>query len=225
MQQRLVQLDEQLAAARSAEARPAGTRSLARGAAIMTLATAVSRVTGFGRVVVLALSLLAAACGTDTPDVVEGTEDPDAQEGGTLVFGAEQEPANLNPWLTEGNLFWTSVIIGTPLLAGAYTVTPDFQYVPYLLDGEAEVTDDPFSITYKIREEAQWSDGTPITGLEADALEGRIREAGKAYRAAREKHSLRPGDPLPAGSARLVRDGQEAEVAFEVGLRRRSEIG
>lgn len=42
------------------------------------------------------------------------------------------------------------------------------------------------------------TDGTPISGMSLEGLDGRIREAGTAYKAAREKHSYRPGDPLPA---------------------------
>lgn len=42
------------------------------------------------------------------------------------------------------------------------------------------------------------ADGTPIQALSADMLPARVREAAKAYRAARVKNSFQPGDPLPA---------------------------
>jgi tetratricopeptide (TPR) repeat protein len=42
------------------------------------------------------------------------------------------------------------------------------------------------------------ADGTLIMGIDLDALDTRIRDAAREFRAAREKHSLRPGDPLPA---------------------------
>jgi tetratricopeptide (TPR) repeat protein len=42
------------------------------------------------------------------------------------------------------------------------------------------------------------TDGTPLRTLPEVALQARVREAGKAFRAAREKNSYRPGDPLPA---------------------------
>jgi tetratricopeptide (TPR) repeat protein len=42
------------------------------------------------------------------------------------------------------------------------------------------------------------SDGAPITALDQDALEARIRDAAREFRAARDKHSLKPGDTLPA---------------------------
>lgn len=120
--------------------------------------------------VALAGGLFAGACAGSDPDnqglvgagrsPAEDTEP--AQEGGTLVFGAEQEPAILNFALTDGNSFWTQTILDN-LLPDAYSVLPDFSYEPQVLDGEAEVTEDPFTVTYKIKEEAAWNDGTPVS--------------------------------------------------------------
>jgi hypothetical protein len=42
------------------------------------------------------------------------------------------------------------------------------------------------------------TDGTPLPGMALDGLDDRIRDAAKAYRAGREKHSYKPGDALPA---------------------------
>ncbi len=103
---------------------------------------------------------------TEPAGATEATEATEAaggrQEGGSVVFGADQQPDIMNPTLTAGNLFATSIIV-IPMLQGAYTVLPDFTYTPQLIDGEAEVTEDPFTVTYKIRDEAAWSDGEPIT--------------------------------------------------------------
>jgi peptide/nickel transport system substrate-binding protein len=124
-------------------------------------------------------AVLAAACGGGGPETAVEPTDADIEvtesdateedtaaaepaEGGTVVYGADQEPEVMNPMVTAGNLFATSIIV-EPVLLGAYTVTPDFEYVPVLLDGEAEVTEDPFTVTYNIKDEAAWSDGTPIT--------------------------------------------------------------
>jgi len=46
--------------------------------------------------------------------------------------------------------------------------------------------------------EAKDADGMPFGNIPEDALPVRVRQAAKAYRAAREKNSFRPGDPLPA---------------------------
>jgi tetratricopeptide (TPR) repeat protein len=42
------------------------------------------------------------------------------------------------------------------------------------------------------------SDGAPIMAMDPNALETRIRDAAREYRAAREKNSFKPGDTLPA---------------------------
>ncbi|GAB3260310.1 peptide ABC transporter substrate-binding protein [Arthrobacter pigmenti] len=82
---------------------------------------------------------------------------------GTLVFGLGQEPAILNPWLSEGNLQATHNLSLT-MLYPLWRVTPDFQYEPLLLDGEPEiVSENPFIVDYKLKEDAVWSDGVPIT--------------------------------------------------------------
>jgi peptide/nickel transport system substrate-binding protein len=115
----------------------------------------------------LCLSLVAAACGGDGDDggttQQNGGDEGEPQTGGTLIFGAEQEPAVLNTSTTSGNLFWGVVIAGTPILEGAYQVQPDFTFAPQLLEGEVEVGEDPFTLTYNIHPDAAWSDGEPIT--------------------------------------------------------------
>jgi peptide/nickel transport system substrate-binding protein len=111
--------------------------------------------------VLAAFALLAAAC-ADEPERPGVVDPEEAVEGGTVVFGADQEPAIMNPMLEEGNLFATTVVTET-ILEGAYMLTPDFEYVPWLIDGDAEVTEDPFTVTYNIHPDAAWADGTPIT--------------------------------------------------------------
>ncbi|MDX1619470.1 MAG: ABC transporter family substrate-binding protein [Nitriliruptorales bacterium] len=127
----------------------------------------------------MATALIATACGTDDTGTQAGetetamdTESPTGGEtgarveGGTVVFGADQEPAIMNPILTEGNLF-ANGLIATAVLQGAYTITPDFQYVPQLLEGEAEVvSEDPFTVEWKIHPDATWADGTPVTSAD-----------------------------------------------------------
>ena len=115
------------------------------------------------------LAMLATACGggegDDEPDG-EAAETEEAQgepiEGGTVTFGLDQEPAMLMPWFNEGNQQATSIVM-LSVLYPLWRITPDFKYEPLLLDGEPEITEDPFTVTYKLKEEAVWSDGTPIT--------------------------------------------------------------
>jgi peptide/nickel transport system substrate-binding protein len=126
------------------------------------------------------LALLAAACGGGgggeaSEDASAPAEESEATgsessesaggervEGGTVVFGADQEPGILNSFLADGNLFANGLIV-TAVLSPLWMITPEFEYEPLLLDGEPEVTEDPFTVTYKLKDEAQWSDGTPIT--------------------------------------------------------------
>ena len=134
----------------------------------------------------LALALVASACGdgggsegpgdegealADEQDDAEENDanQDDAEEepatggqGGTVVIGADQEPAILNPSIQEGILYATSVVVA-PVLQPLWRVRPDLSFEPLLLDGEPVVEEDPFRVTYKLLDEATWSDGTPIT--------------------------------------------------------------
>jgi peptide/nickel transport system substrate-binding protein len=131
-----------------------------------------------------ALALVLAACGGDTDDTPDDTdtdtdvedtddveedvedEDTDTDEepeaGGTILFGDEQEPTILNSFLIDGNSLVTTKVF-TNQFPGMYQVNPEFGYDLDLLAEEAEFTEDPFTVTYTIRDEAEWSDGTPIS--------------------------------------------------------------
>ncbi|HWH32194.1 MAG TPA: peptide ABC transporter substrate-binding protein [Egibacteraceae bacterium] len=115
------------------------------------------------------LAMLATACGGGdggTEPDGDATETEQAQgepvDGGTVTFGQDQEPAILMEWFNEGNLQATSIPMKA-VLYPLWRITPEFSYEPLLLDGEPEVTEDPFTVTYKLKDEAVWSDGTPIT--------------------------------------------------------------
>jgi peptide/nickel transport system substrate-binding protein len=84
-----------------------------------------------------------------------------AAAGGTVILGADQEPKILNPFLTDGNLYWLSVIVGQ-VFEGSWEINNKGVYVKELID-DAVVTNRPFAVTYKIKPTARWSDGRPIT--------------------------------------------------------------
>jgi peptide/nickel transport system substrate-binding protein len=137
-------------------------------------------------VLLVALTMLAAACaGGETPDQTEpgdgpttstegiateteGTEtegtEAETADGGTVVWGYDQEPGILNPTLSDGNLFATSQIALSTLLP-LWVITPEFEYEPTVLLDSAEADEDAeaFTVTYNLNEDADWSDGTPIT--------------------------------------------------------------
>jgi peptide/nickel transport system substrate-binding protein len=49
-----------------------------------------------------------------------------------VIFGAGAEPLSLNVLERDGNMFVTG-LVSTAVLEGAYTITPDFQFVPQLI--------------------------------------------------------------------------------------------
>ncbi len=81
----------------------------------------------------------------------------------TLVFGAEQDINGFNTNLECCNQFWAVVIGNSPVLRGAYIINSKLQYVPDVITS-AKLTTSPFTITYNIRKNANWSDGKPLTG-------------------------------------------------------------
>jgi peptide/nickel transport system substrate-binding protein len=86
------------------------------------------------------------------------------KRGGTVVFAAEQEPPCMNGALAGCNNTWTSWTVGTSL-RGMYIQKPNFAFVPDMADGEAQIVKkSPFTLRFKIKQKAMWSDGVPVTG-------------------------------------------------------------
>jgi peptide/nickel transport system substrate-binding protein len=81
--------------------------------------------------------------------------------GQTAVVGVEFDGPCLNAVLVECNFFWSYAIAGTAL-AGAFRVLPDFSFEPVLVD-RVDVQAQPFTLTYHIKQQAVWSDGTPVS--------------------------------------------------------------
>jgi peptide/nickel transport system substrate-binding protein len=94
------------------------------------------------------------------------TAKPEQQSAGTVVIGADQEPAILNIYLTAGNSYTTAVAIN-PVLAGGMIYNQKAVLVPYLFDGAPKiVTGNPLTVTFKYKASAKWSDGKPVTGAD-----------------------------------------------------------
>jgi peptide/nickel transport system substrate-binding protein len=115
----------------------------------------------FAGVVLAALAL--AATGSAR---VSGPDSAKAKSAGTLVFGAEQGGGPdwcLNLILdVDCNAFW-NVVFQTPVIRGAFLFTPQFTYKPDLIT-KAKLQTKPMRVTYYIRKNAKWSDGTQVTG-------------------------------------------------------------
>ena len=89
-----------------------------------------------------------------------GAPEQTPKRGGTLVIGTgtQGEPSCLNvllrcnvPWLVE------------QVLPGAFKIWPDATLRPNLVSDAEIVRKQPVTIVYRIRQEARWSDGVPVT--------------------------------------------------------------
>ena len=119
------------------------------------------------RLWLLAGALLAALAIAATGSArVNGPKSDSASKAGTLVFGAEQGGGPdwcLNLVLdVDCNAFW-NVVFQTPVIRGAFLVTPDFRYKPDLIS-RYKLQTRPMRLTYYIRKNARWSDGVQVTG-------------------------------------------------------------
>jgi peptide/nickel transport system substrate-binding protein len=86
------------------------------------------------------------------------------QQGGSLTFAIEKNLSNWNVNSSEGNVFETGMAVKT-FLPWTFTTTPDLKQVVnenFLVSAEQTSTS-PQTIVYKIRPDAVWNDGTPIT--------------------------------------------------------------
>jgi peptide/nickel transport system substrate-binding protein len=109
--------------------------------------------------------LVALAIGMASPGTIAQAQiGPDPHPGGRVVFAMDFEPSGgLNPWLICCAFSSYIPQIGRILMPHAYVQQPDLTYVPDVLASEAEVTTDPFTITYRIKPEAVWNDGVPVS--------------------------------------------------------------
>jgi len=114
------------------------------------------------RAIVLgAIALTAAASLVVGP---AATAEPQRAAAGTVVIGADQEPAMLNFYLTEGNSYTTALAVNPVLAPGMY-YDQNAKLVPELFDGQPKIVkSNPLTVTFKYKASAKWSDGRPITG-------------------------------------------------------------
>lgn len=99
---------------------------------------------------------------------------PKRTYGGTAIVADGQEPLLLNPFVPGGDNFVVTRI-GQAYLAGVREIdaaTLEFipelvTHLPTVANGGVVVNpDDTMTVTYRIRGEAVWSDGTPISGAD-----------------------------------------------------------
>jgi peptide/nickel transport system substrate-binding protein len=111
-------------------------------------------------VALVAAALLAAACPSERPRPSLPRERP--PPAGTLRLAYPEEPPSLNP-VTDGSPASGDIL--QAVLPSFFLVTPELEYRPYLLASEPQVqrSGNRMVVRFRIREEARWSDGRPVT--------------------------------------------------------------
>ena len=128
---------------------------------------------------VLSLALVAALAVSGSVAGAAGTPVP----GRTAVVGIESEPPCLNALLDGCFIDSTHWIAGTTLM-GAFRVLSDSTFEPMLVD-RVDVQTQPFALTYRIKKQAVWSDGKPVTADDFIFTLDSIRDPGNATNSAR----------------------------------------
>jgi peptide/nickel transport system substrate-binding protein len=110
------------------------------------------------------LAMVAAACGGGDDEGGDTGGEAQIQEGGTLSFASDQEQAGFNPNTAKDNLFALSNIV-TSIYPSVYNIHPDFtvQLSGEFMDSAELTSEDPQTVVYKIKQNAVWSDGTPVS--------------------------------------------------------------
>jgi peptide/nickel transport system substrate-binding protein len=105
----------------------------------------------------------ALVCGVVAVAPAAGVPEQTPKRGGTIVLLrlAPTEPACLNPFACPAQID-PSVM---QVLEGAFEVDSDLVVRPNLIT-HATIGRKPFTLTYHIRPEARWSDGTPVTAFD-----------------------------------------------------------
>ncbi len=118
--------------------------------------------------IVCAISLVAAACGGGGGGG-GGTSQNQGRQGGSIVLAAEQWPECLNPITSCANaswLPWTAWLYVMPRLMEVNT-KGEFVASDLLTEAPSEqnggIKQNPFTVTFKLRPEAVWDDGSQIT--------------------------------------------------------------
>jgi peptide/nickel transport system substrate-binding protein len=153
----------------------------------------------------IAVSLLAVSgaggAGAQTP-----------KRGGTLVIGARtlEEPACLN-------IFRCALAITVPgllstVLPGAFEVEPDATFRPNLVSRADIVSRRPLTMVYRIRPEARWSDGVPVTASDF-VFTDRVRQAHSSADDWHRTH-VRSVSPLDSKTVRVVLRAPDADWRF-----------
>src|SRR5215212_1064545 len=112
------------------------------------------------------LAMIAAACGGggDEGGGTSGGGNAQVKDGGTLNYAADQEPTGFNNNTSKDN--GTSVYnVVINVYPQPFHAQPDYSVKldEAFMDSAEQTSDNPQTVVYKIKQDAVWSDGTPIT--------------------------------------------------------------
>jgi len=105
---------------------------------------------------VAGVAVLVSACGTSTANTGD-----QPKNGGTLTFRLDADAASLNPFEMGADV--SSARAAEWLWPNLYDADKNLNIVPGLADGMPTVSADALTWTVKLKQNAKWSDGTPIT--------------------------------------------------------------
>src|SRR3989441_12625303 len=100
------------------------------------------------------IAMLVAACGNPAPSTST------AKNGGTLIFALDSDADTLNPFVMSTVPDYRALSFIMPNL---YSSDKNLNVIPDLADGMPSVSSDGTVWTVKLKKNAKWSDGTPIT--------------------------------------------------------------
>jgi peptide/nickel transport system substrate-binding protein len=115
-------------------------------------------------VLFLAFALVIAACSGGGGGGGDSGTSTATKDGGTLSYAADQEPTGFNYNTSKDN--GTSVLnVTINMFPPVFRLHPDYsvQLNKELMDSAEQTSTDPQTIVYKIKPEAVWSDGTPVS--------------------------------------------------------------
>jgi peptide/nickel transport system substrate-binding protein len=100
----------------------------------------------------------------EKPNTCNSAEPGKLRQGGQLTYAIEKNIPNWNLLSSEGNVLETGFVLAG-VLPRTFITQPDLTVVMNedLLDSVKVTSTNPETVVYKIKTNAQWSDGTPIT--------------------------------------------------------------
>jgi peptide/nickel transport system substrate-binding protein len=143
--------------------------------------------------------------------------DPDAPKGGRFVDGQVGSFDSLNPHIQRGSVPWQLRFLAyESLMQRSY----DEPFTLYgLLAERVELSDDLMSVTYTLRPEARFSDGTPVTPADviwSFEILGRPGAHGRYATAASRVTGI---EPVGARGVRFTIDAPDRELLMILGMR------